>query len=170
MVQIRVSPTQFCCTVRGSHSAGASIAQWQSVGLVNQRSWVQSSLEACFLNKSVTVGLWEKDFDPDVIRTRSLLIWSQTRYRCATESLCTLCKVFWREKEHPFNKIRNFWKKKVKVLPRFELGSLDSKSRVLTITPWDLAWKHRLSLLNFTWQFKVSLKFEWDNFTTWSCW
>ena len=27
--------------------------------------------------------------------------------------------------------------KKVKVPPRFELGSLDSKSRVLTITPWD---------------------------------
>ena len=26
-------------------------------------------------------------FDPDVIRTRSLLIWSQTRYHCATESL-----------------------------------------------------------------------------------
>jgi hypothetical protein len=25
-------------------------------------------------------------FDPDVFRTRSLLIWSQTRYRCATES------------------------------------------------------------------------------------
>ena len=25
--------------------------------------------------------------DPDVIRTRSLLIWSQTRYRCATESM-----------------------------------------------------------------------------------
>ena len=29
--------------------------------------------------------------DPDVIRTRSLLIWSQTRYRCATES-CNACK------------------------------------------------------------------------------
>ena len=29
-------------------------------------------------------------FDPDVIRTRSLLIWSQTRYRCATESRCVL--------------------------------------------------------------------------------
>ncbi len=28
----------------------------------------------------------KKPFDPDVIRTRSLLIWSQTRYRCATES------------------------------------------------------------------------------------
>ena len=26
---------------------------------------------------------------------------------------------------------------KMKVPPRFELGSLDSKSRVLTITPWD---------------------------------
>ena len=26
---------------------------------------------------------------------------------------------------------------KIKVPPRFELGSLDSKSRVLTITPWD---------------------------------
>ena len=28
-----------------------------------------------------------KIFDPDVIWTRSLLIWSQTRYRCATESV-----------------------------------------------------------------------------------
>ena len=28
-------------------------------------------------------------------------------------------------------------KKKTKVPPRFELGSLDSESRVLTITPWD---------------------------------
>ena len=27
--------------------------------------------------------------------------------------------------------------KKVEVPPRLELGSLDSKSRVLTITPWD---------------------------------
>ena len=81
-------PMVSCCADRGSHTAGASIAQWQSVGLVNQRSWVQSSLEASFLDKSVTVRMWEKDFDPDVIRTRSLLIWSQTRYRCATESSC----------------------------------------------------------------------------------
>ena len=29
--------------------------------------------------------------------------------------------------------------RQVQVPPRFELGSLDSKSRVLTITPWDLA-------------------------------
>ncbi len=28
----------------------------------------------------------QKVYDPDVIRTRNLLIWSQTRYRCATES------------------------------------------------------------------------------------
>ena len=27
-----------------------------------------------------------------------------------------------------------------KVPPRFELGSLDSESRVLTITPWNLGW------------------------------
>ena len=27
--------------------------------------------------------------DPDVSRTRSLLIWSQTRYHCATESSTT---------------------------------------------------------------------------------
>ena len=59
----------------------ASIAQWQSVGLVNQRSWVQSSLEA-----NIFFTKWKKFVDPDVIRTRSLLIWSQTRYRCATES------------------------------------------------------------------------------------
>ena len=29
-----------------------------------------------------------KTIDPDVIWTRNLLIWSQTRYRCATESPC----------------------------------------------------------------------------------
>ncbi len=28
----------------------------------------------------------------------------------------------------------------MKVPPRFELGSLDSESKVLTITPWDLGW------------------------------
>ncbi|KAH3843984.1 hypothetical protein DPMN_117524 [Dreissena polymorpha] len=33
----------------------------------------------------------DKRYDPDVIRTRNLLIWSQTRYRCATESIGTLC-------------------------------------------------------------------------------
>ena len=31
--------------------------------------------------------LQKSDSDPDVIWTRNLLIWSQTRYRCATESL-----------------------------------------------------------------------------------
>ena len=32
--------------------------------------------------------------DPDVIRTRSLLIWSQTRYHCATESTCQIRWLF----------------------------------------------------------------------------
>ena len=31
----------------------------------------------------------------------------------------------------------------MQVPPRFELGSLDSKSRVLTITPWDRIWMNR---------------------------
>ena len=31
--------------------------------------------------------------DPDVSRTRSLLIWSQTRYHCATESSATRCSL-----------------------------------------------------------------------------
>ena len=41
----------------------ASIAQWQSVGLVNQRSWVQSSLEAnIFFQKKITMfkRLWPR--------------------------------------------------------------------------------------------------------------
>ena len=44
----------------------------------------QSYLEivfACFLTH------FQKKVDPDVIWTRNLLIWSQTRYRCATESI-----------------------------------------------------------------------------------
>ncbi len=48
--------------------------------LIRQKSIVSSLLRSsCFCFK-------QKEFDPDVIRTRSLLIWSQTRYRCATES------------------------------------------------------------------------------------
>ena len=44
-------------------SSNASIAQWQSVGLVNQRSWVQSSLEAdCFC--SVRRKVRQKDVTP----------------------------------------------------------------------------------------------------------
>ena len=37
-------------------------------------------------NQKRLSSLNKKYIDPDVIRTRSLLIWSQTRYRCATES------------------------------------------------------------------------------------
>jgi hypothetical protein len=35
------------------------------------------------------IKIGQNMIDPDVIRTRSLLIWSQTRYRCATESCYT---------------------------------------------------------------------------------
>ena len=96
----------------------ASIAQWQSVGLVNQRSWVQSSLEAKnfllqILDKRVAKCLWPRrdsntqpsDLESDALPLRHGVNW-------------------------------------YKVPPRFELGSLDSKSRVLTITPWNpkLSW------------------------------
>jgi hypothetical protein len=38
---------------------------------------------------------------------------------------------------------KHFWQEKViEVPPRFELGSLDSKSKVLTITPWDPSYTH----------------------------
>ena len=36
----------------------------------------------------ILVWIFRKADDPDVIWTRNLLIWSQTRYRCATRSLC----------------------------------------------------------------------------------
>ena len=51
----------------------------------------QTSKIYIFSRASPLQQLWwcwkaKKFYDPDVIRTRSLLIWSQTRYRCATES------------------------------------------------------------------------------------
>ena len=54
------------------------------------------------------VKQWQNACDPDVIRTRSLLIWSQTRYHCATESdekgdaseLLLYYKTFWHEDVH----------------------------------------------------------------------
>ena len=40
-----------------------------------------------FLLMLMAIKIIAKMPDPDVIRTRSLLIWSQTRYHCATESI-----------------------------------------------------------------------------------
>ncbi len=41
------------------------------------------------VNKWTKVGVWDlyfgEIFEPDVNRTRNLLIWSQTRYHCATD-------------------------------------------------------------------------------------
>ena len=56
---------------------------------------LQSQLTTCTTRRQYGNKSKEKDerkkrekieSDPDVIRTRNLLIWSQTRYRCATES------------------------------------------------------------------------------------
>ena len=48
-------------------------------------------------------------------------------------------KLFWSKNKAAFQKSSE---KKVEVPPRFELGSLDSKSRVLTITPWGRSYKN----------------------------
>ena len=43
--------------------------------------------DTMYMYEYIKTGKKKKKFDdPDVIRTRNLLIWSQTRYRCATES------------------------------------------------------------------------------------
>ena len=49
---------------------------------------------ACFLTH------FQKEPDPDVIWTRNLLIWSQTRYRCATESISGWQLVQFRANKH----------------------------------------------------------------------
>ena len=91
-------------------ATNASIAQWQSVGLVNQRSWVQSSLEAN--------SFWSRKENSKMLLTPTWFehaaFWSGVR----RATVAPRSQVF-------------------KVPPRFELGSLDSKSRVLTITPWN---------------------------------
>jgi hypothetical protein len=91
----------------------ASIAQWQSVGLVNQRSWVQSSLEA---TRHFVIWVFK------VVQAKKILL-TPTWFEHAA---------FWSGVRRATVAPRS---QSYKVLPRFELGSLDSKSRVLTITP-----------------------------------
>ena len=83
MVQIRVSPYIFI--IRGLTHEGL----YSSV--VERWSCKPKVMSSILIGGSTFVWnqqcrLVEKVVDPDVIRTRSLLIWSQTRYRCATES------------------------------------------------------------------------------------
>jgi hypothetical protein len=73
-------------TLEGASHEGlySSVAErWSCKPKVMSSILIGGSL---FVWNKLQFGLVEKDFDPDVIRTRSLLIWSQTRYRCATES------------------------------------------------------------------------------------
>ena len=53
-----------------------------------RRIWFEFWLSNLTKNPNIYIVLIaiKNPVDPDVIRTRSLLIWSQTRYRCATES------------------------------------------------------------------------------------
>ena len=52
----------------------------------------------------------------------------------------------------------DYGSKRRQVPPRFELGSLDSKSRVLTITPWDHRHRHhrcKVVVLQYRWTTQV---------------
>ena len=53
---------------------------------MRQKLWL--TLDCGLINFALIAIVWKKFNDPDVTRTRSLLIWSQTRYHCATESTC----------------------------------------------------------------------------------
>ena len=44
-----------------------------------------------FKKKQKNLILFNRGFEPDVNRTRNLLIWSQTRYHCATDPVKLLC-------------------------------------------------------------------------------
>ena len=52
------------------------------------------------------------------------------------DSTCRSQRIHINEKKN--EKTYMHYQRKMKVPPRFELGSLDSESRVLTITPWNL--------------------------------
>lgn len=60
--------------------------------------------------KSEDIILEKKGFEPDVNRTRNLLIWSQTRYHCATDPLDDFLLIFIIQKltKQNFPAISNF--------------------------------------------------------------
>ncbi|KAK9976357.1 hypothetical protein ABG768_021562 [Culter alburnus] len=68
---------------------------------------------------------------------RSLPCWDSLRfYGTMGHSLDELLRLAAAEKVFRTGSCSHSWQKQVP--PRFELGSLDSESRVLTITPWNL--------------------------------
>ena len=83
-----------------------------------------------FVNKHFPIGT--------LIESRSTSVLIQEQFTNSYRPICAEIQitVIWIEKEiSPSFKDK---KKKSQVPPRFELGSLDSESRVLTITPWNL--------------------------------
>ena len=81
--------------------------------------------------------------EPREIRTPNRLIWSQTRYRCAMDPCCqmqALCSFYFIAKID-FKRLSASAEK----LPGgLEPPSLNSESRVLTVTPWEprVSWNN----------------------------
>ena len=75
-----------CACVEISSKCAQPVSAWYS--------YSSSQAEQChiylmdeLMRNLILVWIFRKADDPDVIWTRNLLIWSQTRYRCATRSL-----------------------------------------------------------------------------------
>ena len=66
------------------------------------------------------------DIDFDVIRTRNLLIWSQTRYRCATKSCKELSRTVKRSGFFTFQYFF-FWVSNVSIFPWIDVVLLETK-------------------------------------------
>ena len=104
--------------------------------------WVEWTIFKKQLNKKRRVKITVRQMFSN--KNNKSTVVATLMYRCI-DKMCTVYfwqeppahwKIFWNNRGKISKTIR-IKIKKSKVPPRFELGSLDSKSRVLTITPWD---------------------------------
>ena len=58
---------------------------WETINS-NKPTKTKTNKQIVIRNKQKVMKREKKNCDPDMIRTRNRLIWSQTRYHCATES------------------------------------------------------------------------------------
>jgi hypothetical protein len=57
------------------------------MSLVVDERWRLDKLQTISAKREIRL---DRGFEPDVNRTRNLLIWSQTRYHCATDPWCKM--------------------------------------------------------------------------------
>ena len=67
---------------------------WQKVGWLAQQTQKPDEAQQATRKKKLKNGSrLDRGFEPDVNRTRNLLIWSQTRYHCATDPAIPLTRL-----------------------------------------------------------------------------